>query len=52
MQREPEAKLQSYHYIRYMRDGSVQEITAVVRSRAGKKKEKKKRGVDASEPTV
>jgi hypothetical protein len=32
-----------------MRDGSVQEITAVVRSRAGKKKEKKKRGVDANE---
>lgn len=30
----------SYTYKRYMRDGSVQEYTAVVRSRRKKKKEK------------
>jgi len=40
------AENKSYEYKRFMRDGSVKEITAVVRSRsAGKKpKEKKKHG--------
>jgi len=43
MIQEPEAKVKSYTYRRYMRDGSVQEITAVVRSRASKKKGKKEK---------
>lgn len=33
--------MQSYTYKRYMRDGSVKEITAVVRSRSENKKNKK-----------
>lgn len=35
--------MQSYTYKRYMRDGSVKEITAVVRSRASTKKTKKEK---------
>lgn len=31
-------KVRSYEYIRYMRDGSVKRVTALVRSRARKKK--------------
>lgn len=48
--RQEESKAKSYTYRRFMRDGSVKEITAVTRSRAGKKKEKKKRYVN-DEPT-
>lgn len=42
MIQEPEAKVRSYTYKRFMRDGSVQEITAVVRSRVSKSKKQKK----------
>jgi hypothetical protein len=45
MIQEREEKVKSYTYKRFMRDGSVQEITAVVRSRASTKpKEKKAHG--------
>lgn len=33
---------QSYNYVRYMRDGSVKEITAVVRNKNNRHKSKKK----------
>ena len=48
---EPEAKVKSYTYHRFMRDGSVKEITAVVRSRASKNKKEKKRGHKESDPS-
>lgn len=35
--------MQSYTYKRYMRDGSVKEITAVARSRSENKKNKKEK---------
>jgi hypothetical protein len=38
-----EQKPQHYTYKRYMRDGSVKEITAVVRSRSKPKKQKEKK---------
>jgi hypothetical protein len=44
MIQEQEEKVRSYSYKRFMRDGSVQEITAVVRSRASKHKKEKKHG--------
>ena len=34
----PTAKIRTYEYIRYMRDGSVKRVTAVVRTRSKKKK--------------
>lgn len=44
---ESKEKKHSYTYIRYQRDGSVKEITAVVRSRSeGKKSQLKKKGVN------
>ena len=34
----------TYNYKRYMRDGSVEERTGIIRSRAKKKKENKNNG--------
>lgn len=38
MSQEQEEKVRSYTYKRFMRDGSVEERTAVVRSRSANKK--------------